>query len=371
MDVQGAARVSDRPRLCEEFFQSCLQVYLAVLNGELPPQVNERLFRDLEPFGLDFHRALGRRAINTPSCFRTDESGDGFIYEIQAPGSIWGEYLLLLDYYAGEPASPASESALRTYVEGLCTSTAVERPQVLYLADASSAQAGVRYFISRTMTHGVQYYGWTPSVRVSQVNHVRAHSFHALLAENLYREHLISPSVTYDLPLNGLFDCKVLLPLPFWHYTREFFSEEVRSMFAQSAFLESDGVDLPGEGWVSKADFLLRPPRERRWYLKYAGGDLSRNWGSRAVYRLRTRGRQWREIVERAWDGVRRGEAWILQEERTMRVQQAEHIGVPADYYAKCSVLCCYGQVFGVIGMYSKSAKTHGQSNTIVAPLVR
>ncbi len=372
LNGEAAARASDRPRLCEEFFRSCLQVYEALLRGQLPPQVKMRLFQDLEPFGLDFHRSLGSRALDTPSCFRTDEAGDGSIYEIQAPGSIWGEYLLLLDYYAGVPAGPASESALRTYVEGLRADSAVQDPQVLYLADASSAQAGVRYFIARSMTHGIGYYGWTPSVKVSQIDHVRAHSFHALLAENLYREHLTSARVTYDLPLNGLFDCKVLLPLPFWRWTREFFTEEVRSMFAPSAFLESEGVDLPGEGLVSREEFLDRPPRQRRWYLKYAGGDLSRNWGSRAVYRLKTRGRQWREILEDAWDGACRGEAWILQEERTTRVhQEEEEMGVPADYYAKCSVLCCYGEVFGVIGMYSKSAKTHGQADTIVAPLIR
>src|SRR5262245_54450026 len=95
-DSRRMALAHARPKVVAEFFRRCLDVYRAVRSGELPPVVGRVLFSDCpEPFGLDYHRGLGEAAMTVPRSFRTDEAVDGRVFEVQVPGSGWGEVLLL------------------------------------------------------------------------------------------------------------------------------------------------------------------------------------------------------------------------------------------------------------------------------------
>lgn len=364
-----ATRALDRPRLITSFYRSALNVFEAACRRDLPPIVERLLFSGSPPgYGVEFHRRIGSVALDMPQTFRTDEDASGKILEVQAPGSFWGEYLLLSDFF--DPDLGRSTAALRSFCEGVRSYTGQPDPTLLHLTDAASSQQGVRYFIARTRGEGLKYYGWDPEVKVGAVDHVRAHSFQSLTNENLFTQRLddrLRRRGVFDLPVNLIFDTKVLLPLPFWRYTRDFFTNEHRDAFAYTAFLEPDGVvELPDGILTDRASFMSRSPRERAFFLKYAGADLSRNWGSRAVFRLRTRGRDWQHRIGEAWDAARGGEAWVVQTEMST--------GTPSltadETYEKISWFSAYGDLFGGVLMTRPHFKVHAGAETSASPLV-
>lgn len=363
LDHEAFERLRGRAKRVASFYHNCLRVFESCLKGELPPIVASMLFSGHpEWMGENFHRYVGPLALKVPDSFRTDESVDGKVLEIQAPGSIWGEYLLLQDYY--QPSGANSDEVVSRYCRDLRRALNGELPRLLYLSDGASAQAGVRYFISRIRRFEVVVYGWDPDVSVGNVNYIRGHSFASLVSENLFnarlKDALMGRMMRYDLPVNAIFDSKVLLPLPFWRFTREFFSNEDREMLAFSSFLEPGGAQLPDGSLEPLETFMSRKPRERRFYLKYAGGDLSRNWGSRAVFRLRTGGVKWRQKLASGWTESATGAgAWILQEEGETKdpaFNQAINV--------KLSSLCAFGHFFGGIAMARDHPHVHGGQTT-------
>lgn len=365
-----ASRALDRPRLIQSFYQCALAVYKAVCDEDLPPVVGQLLFSGSPPgYGQEFHRSIGTTAFDIPQTFRTDEDADGKILEIQAPGSFWGESLLLSDYF--DRTMNTSASSLQSFCQGIRAYTGNPDPVVLHLTDAASSQAGVRYFINRTRLEGLRYYGWDPEVKVGSVDHVRAHSFQSLTNENLFAQRLAERREgkrgLFDLPVNIIFDTKVLLPLPFWRHTREFFDAEHRDALAFTAFLEPDGVvELLNGELVQRSELAALPPRERGYFLKYAGGDLSRNWGSRAVFRLRTRGQDWRRRLDDAWSAASAGEAWVIQTE-----SRAASKGLTEnEEHEKHSWFCAYQRLVGGVLMTRPHFKVHGGPETSASPLV-
>jgi hypothetical protein len=168
----------------------------------------------------------------------------------------------------------------------------------------------------------------------------------------------------------ALFDQKLLLALPFWDETREYFPDAVRDLFPYTTVLAMDGLRLESGDRVSLEQFSDLPRRQRSYFLKYAGTDVARNWGSRAVFHLGKLSRaaceaQLRAAVER----YAAGERWILQRERSSEeeVSYVTRDGEVATTIGHSKHSTFYGPrgPLGVLVMYEQFYKVHGSAETI------
>src|SRR5207237_6112116 len=111
----------------------------------------------------------------------------------------------------------------------------------------------------------------------------------ALLVENfaaLRLQRLKEGTLIYDLPPVVLFDQKLLLTLPFDHDTRKEYSDAVRALFPFTTMLRPGGIEMEDGRSLTIAQFSALPRSRRAFFLKYAGSDVSRNWGSQSVFHL-------------------------------------------------------------------------------------
>ncbi len=66
----------------------------------MTPAIPELFLREIPPYLASYHCDLVSSVpVNTPVFFRTDEAMLGKIVEVQSPGSLWGTYEQLQDYY--------------------------------------------------------------------------------------------------------------------------------------------------------------------------------------------------------------------------------------------------------------------------------
>ena len=94
-EVEAAQR---RGRLILEFMDECLAIARECVIEDGDPVLRQLLFSDVLPHtSIEWHRQLPDSAWTRPIWFRTDESPEGVIYEVQCPGSGWGDLLLLKD----------------------------------------------------------------------------------------------------------------------------------------------------------------------------------------------------------------------------------------------------------------------------------
>lgn len=349
-----------------------------VLAGKQSPLVERIIFGDCpSQLGAEFHRRLPKEIWQIPRFYRTDNTSLGRIAEIQCPGSMWGE-CDALQSIANNTSNGIYGIRLAEAVAGdiqECTGT---QPLVLHLMDNASAPLGVRYFIGRTRPR-CRYFGIDRGLASHECNFIRSHSVYGLFAENLFATRLhkaIRGELWFDLPPLLIFDQKSLLGFPFMEETRNYFPDIVRRVANFTTIVTGDRLTLE-DGCMTDIDaFAKRPPRERPYYLKYAGTDTNLNWGSRGVYRLSndtstkclerlqaassdaTRGRFW--LLQRA-DHEQRSASWF---ERDGSVQTDNlHMGYRHFFSPKGTIATMY------LGRHH--FKVHGQDDTVaglVAP---
>jgi hypothetical protein len=365
------------------FFEKTLEVFRAVLAGELSPLLRRLLLSDVpDGYGVDFHRGLPPEAFTTPLFFRTDESKSGKIFELQCPGSGWGDLELLRSGYAKVDEAPGVHAykpveAFTLQVQSLL---AQESPAILHLLDNASNPASMRYLIARSQPP-LRYWGYDGSVRNGDCGFIRSHSFFGLVSENLFRERLrqvAAGTARFDFPPLIVFDQKMPLCLPFFDETREFYSDSIREMLTYShPVLETGFRDVDGS-WTDIDSFIKRPRAARRYFLKYAGCDVAINWGSRAVYRLCDD--DYRERLARAVADAKQGKFWLIQPEIREREwvtyfgkSDPSHTELPVvrkQMHVKYS--CFYGptDLIGIRSMHRGHFKVHGQIDTVVGVVI-
>lgn len=359
---------TDRLPIVKEFFKQSIEVLRMALNGELPEEVLDLLLGDArKDFDAESVRLLPPELLYVPLFSRTDESASGKIMEFQCPGSGWGDSELLARAYE-KAGLPVNDSASNRYIKAIQDLTGKESPSVLQLLDSASAPVGMRYLIASTRPQ-LRYWGFDSEVRWGDCDLVRAHTPFALLGENQINRRIaqVVEGTTYlDPPLHVLFAQKATLALPFDPATRHLFSDSVRDMIAYSAVLRPDGF-LDEEGkLVSIDDFLKRPSKERRWFLKYSGSDIGMSWGGKSVFRLDSTDAKSR--LEHALSfGPNR---WILQPEVTNKedveyiTRTGEH--VTENMYVKFSTFYAPNSTIAIRSMHRKHFKIHGQSDTVI-----
>jgi hypothetical protein len=375
MSPERWASLQSRNKVLRLWHRTSLELLAKSVLGEVPRMIAASLLDHLpDHVGWQHHRRLPLSNISTPAFFRTDQAEDGTILEVQCPGSLWGVYEILLEFYAGTgcesarntiPLSVGFTAALRDRCGGA-------EPIVHHLLDNSSHPAGERFFIQRAR-RGAMYCGFDNGVRPQDCNFVRAHDFLALLAENFAGERirrLIEGESVYDLPPVALFDQKLLLAFPFWDETREYFCDAVRDLFPYTTVLTADGLRLESGDWVTPEQFAALPRSRRSYFLKYAGTDVARNWGSRGVFHLGKLSHQACEAQLRAaTNRYGEGERWILQHERATE-EEVSFIprcgGIETTCaHSKHSVFYGPTGVLGTLVMFEHFYKVHGSSDTV------
>lgn len=351
--AQRSALSRSRSETVPAFFRNCLRVYQAVICDEISPVVGKAIYEDCLPgLGLEYHRSLGQAAQTTPHSFRTDESLSGKLYEIQVPGSGWGEYLLLSEYFSSLHGvkGVSATTTVSTYIDALRRALYTNDPCLLYLSDTSTGQTGVRYFIQRARAAGAHFYGWDPEVHAKHVTHIKSHSWRSLFTEHNAAEHLAraphEPTL-YDSSLNWMFYSKVMTALPFWRHTFEFFTDSDRALFPFTAILEPDGVQLSDGNLVGRREFIANYLQGKRYFLKYAGFDLHKGSGGNGVYVLEGDSPRTLARLKAAWDESAAGTTWILQhavdDKGSSTMQTQSEVGKTS----KLSVLCSFNTYLG------------------------
>lgn len=362
-----------RNALLRSWHRTCLRLLAASVAGDMPPAVASALLDHLpDHIGWQHHRRLPLHDVGTPNFFRTDQSAGGTVLEVQCPGSLWGVHEIIREFYVGEGAEGVGDTAPLSalFIKSLRDRLQTE-PVIHHLLDNSSHPAGERFFIQRARA-GARYFGFD-AVRPQECNFVRSHDFPTLLVENFASERiarLIEGVSVYDLPPAALFDQKLLLSFPFWDETRAHFDEEIRQVFPYTTVLAPEGVRLETGEWVTLAQFVKLPRNRRQYFLKYAGSDVARNWGSRAVYHLgKLSCTACAERLGAALERYAAGERWILQRgcESTEEVSFITREGriSTTTAHSKHSVFYGPNGPLGMLNMFEKFYKVHGSTETI------
>jgi len=368
-DWEGAI---SRREIIQEFMRVSLALFRDSLATNTDPCIRNWLLNET-PYNisLEYHRSLLDRHFSLPVFFRTDESSFGKIMEIQCPGSLWGELQLAFEYALISGTITVDESPAKLFTNQL--SNYLGRPPIVHhLLDDASAQPGMRYFIEKTRPE-VKYANIDKGIRPDNCNFVRNHFFWGMCNEINFLNRLpnIGIDVFYDLPPHVLFSQKATLVLPFWSKTRELFSNEIRSIINYSVPLLPTGIELE-TGLVSIDEFSNLPGSERSYYLKYAGSNVSKNWGSRAVYRLSTFSKKsCHEFLNKCLEKFTSGEIWLLQ--------KADAQDDIVNYYRRdytenqeklrLKLNCFYGPsaFIGILAMHRAFYKVHGKNDTVIS----
>jgi hypothetical protein len=356
-----------------EWHATSLRLFDASIRGDAPNGLAESLLGHLpEHVGWRHHRNLHLPRLHAPMFFRTDQTADGVIFEVQCPGSLWGVHEILREWYAQSGDVDAGRTAPLSAMFAATIQRALgERPVIHHLLDNSSHPAGERFFIQRARQHA-SYFGYD-EVRPKDCNFIRGHDFFALLVENFaaFRlQRLAQGTLLYDLPPLALFDQKLLLTLPFDHSTRDEYSDAVRALFPFTAMLRPDGIETEEGRRLTIAQFSALPRSRRAFFLKYAGSDVSRNWGSQSVFHL---GKMSRESCESTLNEAAQqfaaGERWLLQRacesrETISYVTRAEDV-VTTNAHAKHSVFYGPDGALASLVMFEDFYKVHGSTDTV------
>ena len=361
-----------RRRIIQEFMQLSLNLFRDSLAKDTDPYLRNWLLNETpHNISLEYHRSLQNNHFNLPVFYRTDESSFGKIMEIQCPGSLWGELQLAYEYISINDGISIDKSPAKLFSDQLSNYLNCQ-PIVHHLLDDATAQAGMRYFIEKTRPE-VKYANIDKEIRPDDCNFVRNHFFWGMCNEIYFLNRFsnIGIKVFYDLPPHVLFSQKAALVLPFWSKTKNYFSNEIRNIINYSVPLLPTGIELE-TGTISINDFSNLPGSKRSYYLKYAGSNVSKNWGSRNVYRLSKFGSEnCRNFLYKCLENFNSGEIWLIQKED----KQDDII----DYFdrdfsekqkkLRLKLSCFYGPsaCIGILAMHRASNKVHGQNDSVIS----
>lgn len=367
------SQYANRHQIINRFFNQTLKVLGDALEEKISPAVLKLLLGDAPAhISVDFHKSILRKYPKAPLYYRTDDPAPGRSCELQCPGSLWGEYAVLEDAYSARKCYHPDSIADR-FADSLIDLLGEDKPMVHYLFDNSSRPGGVLYFIQRTRPR-LRYFGFDNEVKAMNCRLIRSHSVYGLVAENYFKDRLEKATkgeIYFDLPPNLLFDAKGSLALPFWSETANYFSEEIRKTICRTIPVLPDGIETDDGKKISFDQFSRLPRNKRRFYLKYAGSDVSINWGSKAVFRLCNYSEKaCQEQLQNAAKDFTIGRPWIIQEEAFVKEKVSYKLrDSRSDTEEKHMNLRGFYGPSGLLGLmilYREHFKVHGQPDTVV-----
>lgn len=370
---ERARRHATRGVISELFSKSREIFHRCIFDGAEAVLRRLLLNDSIERLPLRFYHNLPQEVWTDPLFVRTDESRAGKIFEIQCPGSGWGDLLLLTSLYRDHCKNPnvISFTPGAEIIKAIQEICGTESPSVLHLLDNSSNPSSM-HFLIRSTQPPLRYWGCSKDVRCGECNLVRSHSVYGLIAENLFFLRLkraAEGTLKFDLPPLLIFDQKMILCLPFLDQTKAEFSDAVRETIAYTYPVTSTGFrDVTGE-WTTLEAFLARPPRGRKYFLKYGGCDTTVNWGSRAVFRLDSEKAS--ELLKVAVADYDNGRPWVIQPalaEKEWVSYFPRQSAEPKTERLTAKYSTFYGPdgPVGVRSQYRMNTKVHGQVDAVV-----
>ena len=380
MEETTISAYRDRYATIKRFQEITLAIFNASLRGEADPEIAQSVLGDVPAhLGSAYHRQLTERQHRTPAFFRTDEPITGKLSEIQCPGSGWCMTEEILTLYRNNPRTFTSpqhfgESLASSFAETLRRQIG-QSPIVHHLADNASRPHGARYFMQRTREHGIKYFSYDRDITPGDCNFIRSHDFITLPHHNFFVERMErceQGQVSFDLSPSALFDGKIILAWPYWQKTRHFYDNQIRALFPFTDVIQAEGLELPDGRRVTLDEFAEIPRPQRNYFLKYAGTDISINWGSKSVFLASTLSNpQCRELLNTIFQDTQRGRRWILQEafEHRELVSALSREGGEIETEAHSKFSGFYGPsgLMGILVMQKSSHKIHGSSDTIMS----
>jgi hypothetical protein len=379
--MEGAEVDKFRARyaLIKSFQQRTLALFNESLQGNGDPALADMILGDLPAhLAHEHHRGLSETQQRTPVFFRTDEPVPGKLSEIQCPGSGWciNEHLRQLyrnnpDIYGKPQHFP--QSLAQRFAATLKTHLGRD-PIVHHLTDNASRVHGMRYFIQQTREQGVRYFSYDRDIKAGDCNFVRSHDFVSVLHHNFYVDRMQrcnEGTVMFDLPPSALFDGKMIMAWPFWEKTRAAYTDEIRDLFPYTTVIEPSGIQLEDGTKVTTEQFCDLPNSARDYFFKYAGTDISINWGSKSVFKAnggsRVQTRQLMDMILKDWE---RGRYWVMQKACGARdpVPTVDRNGreFTMDGYAKWSGFYGPEGLMGIMVFHKNFAKVHGSDETVM-----
>ena len=394
--VSSGENIQRKNVIIRKFQNDCLHLLKSALAGN-DKEILKWLINDTpDSMGETYLRKLPDAFWKPPVFFRTDESATGKIFEIQCPGSSWGELELLYNFYKKTNVEIHINQPAQAFTDQLIKYLNLDKeksPLVYYLTDNASIPVGVRYFISQTRmtTPPIKYWGIDkyPSVEITDENgksakqlkaidsdFIRTHYYLELFGECDFNRRVFidKRENCYDLPPMSLFDQKAILVLPFWDRTKQYFSQDIRNILVYTTPLIDDNIRLESGEIMAIDEFAALPQSQRKYYLKYAGTDGSINWGSRSVTSIEKIGKdKLAELLkEKVFDYKNNNRPWILQAESKGEKETVQYynedgtVSIAENQNIKYSYFYGpYGSLGGIIS-YRKNNLVHGQPDTII-----
>lgn len=359
----------------QEFLNTVINILRNSLNenDNLSTKIKSLLLNDsIENIPHSFYQALDDKIWSTPKFYRTDESKGGKIFEIQCPGSGWGDVILLEKLFKSKFNNKYPYYNIHdNFIEEVKKITGKNIPSVMHLLDNSSNPSSMRYFIRET-SKGLRYWGFDKEAINAKCDFIRSHSVYGLIAENLFKirlEKAKNNEVHFDLPPLLIFDQKMILCLPFLDETKHLFKDEIRQTLAYSYTFTPQGFrDFDGS-WVTVEEFKNRTKSNRMYFLKYGGCDTSINWGSRAVYRLDSH--SCNKYIDLALTDFNNNRPWIIQrdcsnKERISYLERNKNEIQTKNLTAKYSSFYSPSGLLAIRTHHRQNTKVHGQEDSIV-----
>jgi len=360
-------KLDEQRQYIDMFFKIIVGIGKKALHNEEEILVKLLFSESIAGMTKEYHMNLPDCCWTIPILYRTDQSVSGKIYEIQSPGSGWGDIPLLVYIFkqAGYIISDSYCKFADRYIENIITITGKNEPNIYHMTDAASAPVGMKYLLAIT-SEKLKYWGINKNVIMDKVDYVTAHSAAALITSNYFNEYLklaVEGKVIFGIPPNLIFDQKSIYLLPFYRLTSDLFSDEIRTLFPFTTLIENDGFFDKNGKFISIKEFANRSKKQRLYYLKYGGPNLCKNWGSRGVHRLD--GSDCEKRLNEANNLSKNGEVWLLQEDVSKEDinETSDEIRAIGEHIKLSAFNGICGQL-GIRIMARSHFKVHGQSDT-------
>ncbi len=125
-------------------------------------------------------------------------------------------------------------------------------------------------------------------------------------------ELYLSKKINFEPELNLMYDLKVGMFLPYDNRTSEYFTDDVRSLFLETALFDESLTSFNNvfkKVYRNIPDFVDSTTKSKRGYVfKYGGSKLIKSFGGRSVFRFDKN-----NVARLVEEKYMKDEAWILQ----------------------------------------------------------
>jgi hypothetical protein len=358
------------------FQAHCIELFYDSLakDGEL----SKLLLMGVPPgLGAEFHLALPEHLRHAPRFFRTDQPKPGAICEIQTPGSGWGECCMLMRHHQRLGNLPThARNLAEKLTEQFHRITEGATPVIHHLTDNASVLADNVYLIQscRAADASVRYIGYDTDARPTDCNIVRTHQFTGMMTENFAQPRLEAAArgeLWYDYPPLCIFEQKLLLALPFDSEYASKFDDDIRAVIPFTSIMRPDRCTLPDGRALPLMEIADLPRSERQFFLKFAGIDPARNWGSRAVFHAGDTKERFRHLLQIVSEDYAAGRGtWIIQDEasckKSCRISHSDGTIEEPEWYRRLSVFYGPAGLMACCATYRHMKKVHGQKDALI-----